>query len=298
MPQRVAIYARVSTDRSQTVETQLRQLREVAARLGWCVVAVHTDEGISGAHGRDKRPGLDALMKQVMRREIDMVAAWSVDRLGRSLQHLVGVLADLQARNVGLYLHVQGLDTTTPSGRAMYQMLGVFAEFEREMIRERVLAGIDRARARGKRLGRPPIPDKQAQAVRAALAQGMGIRATARATGAALTTVARIRRALVSPASDTEPADPEFDQSTPDRDLLPITQPNSPKGTSKYDTRQIHHSPSPPHRPRCRFSTEINALPDWSLAICRPRTAFLRHPHPVIAGVQQVTTVISERDGV
>ncbi|WER08366.1 recombinase family protein [Rhodobacter capsulatus] len=97
-------------------------------------------------------------MKQVMRKEIDMVAAWSVDRLRRSLQHLVGVLSDLQARNVGLYLHVQGLDTTTPSGRAMYQMLGVFAEFEREMIRERVLAGIDRARARGKRLGRPRSP--------------------------------------------------------------------------------------------------------------------------------------------
>ena len=215
MPQRVAIYARVSTDRSQTVETQLRQLHEVAQRLGWIVVAVHTDEGISGAHGRDKRPGLDALMKQVMRREIDMVAAWSVDRLGRSLQHLVGVLSDLQARDVGLYLHVQGLDTTTPSGRAMFQMLGVFAEFEREMIRERVLAGIDRARARGKRLGRPSIPDQQAQAVRNALAQGMGIRATARATGTAITTVARIKHDMAQP--DDEP-EPEHD--LPFRDLM------------------------------------------------------------------------------
>lgn len=194
MTKRVAIYARVSTDKSQTVETQLRQLHEVAQRMGWIVVTVHTDEGISGAHGRDKRPGLDALMKQVMRREIDMVVAWSVDRLGRSLQHLVGFLSDLQARDVGLYLHVQGLDTSTPSGRMMYQMLGVFAEFERALIRERVMAGLERARARGKRLGRPSLPDKQAAAIRAALAQGMSIRAAARATGSTPTTVARLAK--------------------------------------------------------------------------------------------------------
>lgn len=237
MPQRVALYARVSTDKSQTVETQLRQLHEVATRLGWIIVAVHTDEGISGAHGRDKRPGLDALLKQVMRKEIDMVAAWSVDRLGRSLQHLVGVLSDLQARNVGLYLHVQGLDTTTPSGRAMYQMLGVFAEFEREMIRERVLAGIERARARGKRLGRPSIPDQQAQAVRNALAQGLGIRATARATGVAITTVARIKHDTEQDTDD----EPEHDHLF--RDLLTCT----PRSASVIEPIP-HRAPS---RRRC-----------------------------------------------
>ena len=255
MTRRVALYARVSTDKSQTVETQLRQLHEVAARLGWLVVAVHADEGISGAHGREKRPGLDALMKQVMRREIDMVAAWSVDRLGRSLQHLVGLLADLQAREVGLYLHVQGLDTSTPSGRAMFQMLGVFAEFEREMIRERVLAGIDRARARGRRLGRPAIPERQAQAVRAALAQGLSIRAAARATGAAPTTVARIARKTRSSAQDAD-ADPEPASPAavmPARDLLPIPQPHPQpiprQALDPHDTTSPHPSVSPPLHP-------------------------------------------------
>lgn len=200
MTKRVALYARVSTDKTQTTETQLRQLREVATRLGWQVVAEHVDEGISGAHGRDKRPGLDAMMRQVTRGEIDLVAAWSVDRLGRSIQHLVTLLADLQARDVGLYLHLQGLDTSTPSGRAMYQMLGVFAEFERCLIAERVKAGIERARAKGTRFGRPAMDTKQAAAIRAALAHGMGIRAAARATGCSPTTASKIAKQMAAEA--------------------------------------------------------------------------------------------------
>ena len=198
MTKRVALYARVSTDKTQTTETQLRQLREVATRLGWHVVAEHVDEGISGAHGRDKRPGLDAMLRQVMRGEIDLVAAWSVDRLGRSIQHLVSLLADLQARDVGLYLHVQGLDTSTPSGRAMYQMLGVFAELEKSLITDRVKAGIERARAKGTRFGRPAMPAKDAAALRAALAQGMGIRATARATGCSPTTASKVAKQMAA----------------------------------------------------------------------------------------------------
>jgi DNA invertase Pin-like site-specific DNA recombinase len=109
--------------------------------------------GISGAKGRDHRPGLDRLLKGVARREFDMVAAWSVDRLRRSLQHLVGLLGELHAKDVDLYLHQQGLDTSTPSGRAMFQMLGVFAEFERALIQERVRAGLARARAQGQAAG-------------------------------------------------------------------------------------------------------------------------------------------------
>lgn len=131
MSKRVALYARVSTDRNQSVENQLRQLRKVADRLGWQVVATLTDEGISSAKGRDKRPGFDALLKGVARAEFDLVAAWAVDRLGRSLPDLVHVLGDLQAKGVDLYLHQQGLDTNTPSGRMFFSMLGVFAEFER-----------------------------------------------------------------------------------------------------------------------------------------------------------------------
>ncbi|MDQ2106532.1 recombinase family protein [Azospirillum isscasi] len=193
---KVAIYARVSTDRHQTVENQLRQLQEVGERLGWIVVAVHTDTGISGAKGRDQRPGFDALLRGVARREFDMVAAWSVDRLGRSLQDLVGFLADIQARGVDLYLHRQGVDTSTPSGRMMFQLLGVFSEFEREMIRERVLAGLDRAKAKGTRIGRPPMEPKLVRQIQEALAAGTGVRAVARQTGASPTTVSRIKAML------------------------------------------------------------------------------------------------------
>ncbi len=148
---RVAIYARVSTD-GQTVENQLRELRKAARRHRWMVAATHTDEGKSGAKGRTGRPGFNALHQAIARREVDLVAAWSVDRLGRSLQDLVGFLGELHAKGVDLYLHQQGLDTTTPAGRAMFGMLGVFA---RAMIQERVRAGLERARRQGKRLGRP-----------------------------------------------------------------------------------------------------------------------------------------------
>lgn len=129
----------------------------MARRSGSEIVGVYEDAGISGARGRDKRPGFDRLLKDATARKINMIAAWSVDRLGRSLQHLVGFLIDLQALGCDLYLHQQALDTSTPSGRAMFQMCGVFAEFERGMIRERVNAGLARAKERGTRLGRRPV---------------------------------------------------------------------------------------------------------------------------------------------
>jgi DNA invertase Pin-like site-specific DNA recombinase len=151
-----ALYVRVSTsDRGQSVENQLAPLQEAAGRLVWTVVAVFRDEGISGTTGRDKRPGLDALLKGVSRRDFDIVAAWSVCRLGRSLSDLIGLLGELGSRDIDLYLHQQALDTSTPSGRALFGILGVFSEFERSMIRDRVMAGLDRARSSGKRLGRP-----------------------------------------------------------------------------------------------------------------------------------------------
>lgn len=193
---RVAIYARTSTDRTQTVENQLRVLQEVGLRLGWTIVAVHSDEGISGAKGRDRRPAYDTLMKSIMRREVDLVAAWSVDRLGRSLSDLVAFLGDIQTRGVDLYLHQQGLDTSTPSGRLLFQMLAVFAEFERSIIVERVKAGIERSRAQGIRLGRPPMAEDKIDEVKSALMDGNGIRATARLTGASTTTIMRIARSM------------------------------------------------------------------------------------------------------
>jgi DNA invertase Pin-like site-specific DNA recombinase len=150
---RVGIYLRVSTD-TQTTDNQRRELEAIAARSGWEVVGIYEGAGISGAKGRDKRPGFDRLLKDATARKINMIAAWSVDRLGRSLQDLVGFLNELQALGCNLYLHQQALHTTTPSGRAMFQMCGVFAEFERCMIRKRVNAGLARAKANGVKLGR------------------------------------------------------------------------------------------------------------------------------------------------
>jgi DNA invertase Pin-like site-specific DNA recombinase len=119
----------------------------VAARHGWDVVAEYKDEGISGAKGRYQRPGFDALCVGVARKEYDMIASWAVDRLGRSLKDLVDFLGDMHSKGVDLYLHQQGIDTTTPTGRMMFQMLGVFAEFERSMIVARVKTGLARAKA-------------------------------------------------------------------------------------------------------------------------------------------------------
>jgi DNA invertase Pin-like site-specific DNA recombinase len=129
----------------------------------------------------------------VARKEFDIVAAWSVDRLGRSLQQLLAFLGELKAKGVDLYLHQQGLDTSTPAGRALFQMLGVFAEFERAMIVERVQAGLRRARADGKRLGRPRVAAKIEQAIRHELMKGRGIRAVARHVGVGTGTVQRIK---------------------------------------------------------------------------------------------------------
>jgi DNA invertase Pin-like site-specific DNA recombinase len=151
---RVGIYPMVTTD-TQTTENQRRELEAVAARSGWEVVGIYADAGISGAKGRDKRPGFDRLLKDATARKINLIAAWSVDRLGRSLQDLVGFLNELQALSCNLYLHQQALDTTTPSGRAMFQMCGVFAEFERCMIRERVNAGLREPRPAASSSGGP-----------------------------------------------------------------------------------------------------------------------------------------------
>ncbi len=199
MAKRVGIYARVSTRNGQTTENQLRELREVAERHGWDVAAIYTDDGISGAKGRDKRPGLDAMLKAVARKEFDVVAAWSVDRLGRSLQDLIGTLNELKAKDVDLYLHQQGLDTSTPAGKAMFQMLGVFAEFEREIIAERIHAGLARAKEQGtksgKPIGRPEVFGTVRKKAVALKEQGLGTRRIAGELGVARATVVKALRA-------------------------------------------------------------------------------------------------------
>ena len=180
---RTAIYARVSTA-DQTTDNQILELQKAAERQGWTVDRVYTDT-ISGA--ATKRPQLDSLMTAVMRREIDVVMVWDVSRLGRSLQHLISLLSDFHSKDVGLYLHQQGVDTTTPSGKAMFSMMGVFAEFERAMIQERVKAGLARAKEKGTRsgkpIGRPPVPPYKVAKVKELRAQGLSTRKIAKRVG-------------------------------------------------------------------------------------------------------------------
>jgi DNA invertase Pin-like site-specific DNA recombinase len=187
----VALYARVSTD-AQTTENQLLQLRAVAERHGWNIVAEFVDHGVSGAKGRQERQQFDALLRGVARREFDMIAAWSVDRLGRSLQDLLSFLLELQSKRVDLYLHQQALDTSTPMGKAMFQLCGVFAELERSIIQERVRAGLERARTKGKTLGRPRTDPKIEAKIRKLAGKGMGKVKIARTLGIGVSVAQRV----------------------------------------------------------------------------------------------------------
>jgi DNA invertase Pin-like site-specific DNA recombinase len=193
---RAVLYLRVSTV-DQTTANQERELREIADRMGCEISQVYKDHGISGAKGRDKRPAFDRLCRDAAQRKFDLVMVWSVDRLGRSLQDLAAFLSELHALRIDLFLHQQGLDTTTPGGKAMFQMTGVFAEFERSIIQERVRAGLKRAKAEGKMLGRPRIaPELEARILAALKAPGRteGVRKIAARFGISAKTVQRISR--------------------------------------------------------------------------------------------------------
>jgi len=194
---RAALYLRVSTD-GQSVENQRLALQAVAAQRGWSVVAGYDDNGISGAQGRDRRPGLDALLRDATRGRFDVAMVWAMDRLGRSLADLIDTLRVLEAAKVDLYLDQQAIDTTTPAGRMFFHITGAFAEFERDMIRSRVNAGLARARARGVKLGRPKVSAKVEAAIRESLAAGTGILKTARTVGVGSGTVQRIKTELAA----------------------------------------------------------------------------------------------------
>ena len=154
IPRRAVIYARVSTN-NQNVSNQVLELRLVAERVGWTVVAEIIDDGISGAKGRDQRPGFDRLFQMIQRREVEVVMAWSIDRLGRSIQHLASFMTEVQTVGVDLYIHQQAINTATPAGRMVFGIFSALGEYERELIQERINAGLARARAEGKKLGRP-----------------------------------------------------------------------------------------------------------------------------------------------
>ena len=190
---RVALYLQVSTD-GQTTDNQRLELERVAEAGGWQIVGTYDDHAISGSKGREQRPGVDALLKDAARRKFDIVAAWSVDRIGRSLQDLLTFLGEIHSLGIDLYMHQQGVDTTTPAGKAMFQMCGVFAEFERSIIRERVNAGLARARANGKRMGRPRVGVEVEDAIRLALSRGdKGVRKIARDLGVGVSVVQRVQ---------------------------------------------------------------------------------------------------------
>ena len=195
--EKVVIYGRVSTS-DQTTENQLIKLKEIISINGWELVDIYVDEGISGTKGRDKRPQFDRLCKDMIRRRFNRIMVWDVSRLGRSLQHLVEFLNDVISVNCNLYIHQSGLDTSTPSGRMMFQMVGVFSEFERSMISERVKLGLRRVEKNGQKLGRPiSITQDMKDQVRFLLDHGLSYSKITLQTGVPKSTISRIKREMV-----------------------------------------------------------------------------------------------------
>ena len=195
---RAAIYLRVSRD-DQTTENQRLVLARVAGHRGWQIVQTYEDQGISGAKGRDQRPAFDPMLKDAVRRRYDILMVWSIDRLGRSVLHVANALAELDAAGIRLYCDQQrGSTAATPMGRAMIQMASVFGEQERSMLRSRVLAGLDRVRQQGKKLGRPKVSPKVENAIRTHLSAGNGILKVAALVGVGSGTVQRVKREMMA----------------------------------------------------------------------------------------------------
>jgi len=204
-PMRAALYLRVSTTDGQTTENQRLALAKVAGHRGWEIVHTYEDAGISGAKGRDQRPAFNQMLKDAVRRRFDVCMVWSIDRLGRSVLHVASAMAELDAAGVALYSDQQTIDSTSPFGKAMIQMACVFGELEREMIRARVVAGLNRVREQGlKKLGRPPVGRKVEEAIRHQLAAGHGILKVAKLVGVGSGTVQRVKREM--PAQSAEAA--------------------------------------------------------------------------------------------
>ena len=199
-PKRAALYLRVSTDR-QTVENQRQALEKIATHRGWEIVAEYSDKGVSGAKGRKDRPEFDRLLSDAGRAKFDVVMAFALDRVGRSLADLLHTIRHLEDCKVDLFIDKQMLDTTTPQGKLLFAVTGAFAEFERDMIVQRVNAGLDRARAKGVTLGRPKIDEKVEAAIRKALEKGdKGKHKLAAEFGVGSGTVARIKAEMVGAA--------------------------------------------------------------------------------------------------
>ena len=193
---KAVIYARVST-KDQNTENQIKELKEVAKKSNWEVVEVYSDVK-SGSKGRVNRAGLDAMLTSVTKREVDQVLCWSVDRLGRSLTDLVQTMDTINSSGANLYIHTQGLDTNTPTGKAMFQMVGVFAEFERSMIVERVNAGLAVAKAKGVKLGRPRVKERLKDQIRELVAEGKSVRMVSKKLKVSTGTVVNVKKGMTS----------------------------------------------------------------------------------------------------
>jgi DNA invertase Pin-like site-specific DNA recombinase len=194
---RAAIYLRVSRD-DQTTENQRLVLERVAEHRGWTIVRTYEDQGISGAKGRDQRLAFDVMLKDAVRRRYDTLMCWSIDRLGRSVLHVANALVELDTAGIRLYCDREGIDSSTPMGRAMIQMASVFGEQERSMLRDRVMAGLERVRQQGKQLGRPKVSPKVEDAIRKHLKAGNGILKVAALVGCGSGTVQRVKRELLA----------------------------------------------------------------------------------------------------
>ena len=156
MTKKVVIYTRVST-LDQTIDNQLIELRDHCSKMGWEVVKEYADEGLSGTLSRDKRPALNSLINDAYRKRFDSVVCWDISRIGRSMKELILFLSDMKDRGIGICSVRQGFDTSTSMGEIMFQFVGILSSWEREMIRERTLAGLERARREGKTLGRRKV---------------------------------------------------------------------------------------------------------------------------------------------
>lgn len=192
--QRVALYVRHSTA-NQTSDSQLQDLSTIAKNRNWQIVEVFEDAGLSGSKGRDERQGLDAMLKAASRGEFEILACFSIDRLGRSLQHLITTVNDLHACGIEIFFSQQNIDTTTPSGKLIFNVFASFAAFEKEMIRNRVIAGIDLAKRKGVRLGRPPSVTIQTRnAIEELYKKGMSVKKIAKSLSCGVgTTVATLK---------------------------------------------------------------------------------------------------------
>ena len=189
---RCAIYTRVST-LSQTTDNQFIELKKIAELKGYVVTEIFTDEGISGSKGREIRTGFDNIIKGAIKKDFDIILVWSVDRLGRSLQDLVSFLNEIHSVGCDLYIHQSGIDTSTPTGKMMFQFIGIFSEFELGMIKERVISGQQRAKSQGKHIGRPTnLNEGLTHSIKYMKIQGVGIGKIARELKVGVNTVYKV----------------------------------------------------------------------------------------------------------